>query len=96
MLVDEAHERSVNTDILLSLLRRSAHAGLRVLIMSATLEADRFSAFFGGAPVVRAQGRQYPVSIAYSPTSVDDYFVATVQQVKWIVQHDPEQVGDVG
>ena len=69
VIVDEAHERSLNIDFLLGILKRilGRRRDLKVVVSSATLDVERFSAFFGGAPVVRVQGRQHPVEIRYRP-----------------------------
>ena len=63
LILDEAHERSLNIDFLLGYLKTllPRRPGLKLIISSATLEADRFSAYFGGAPVVEVSGRMYPV-----------------------------------
>ncbi|MCH2133271.1 MAG: ATP-dependent RNA helicase HrpA [Phycisphaerales bacterium] len=67
IIVDEAHERSLNIDLLLGCLRRivAQRPELRVIVTSATIDADRFSTFFGGAPVIEVSGRQYPVDIVH-------------------------------
>ncbi len=64
LIVDEAHERSVSTDVLLGLIKRrlSESPETRVLITSATIDTKKFSEFFGGAPVVSVSGRCHPVS----------------------------------
>jgi ATP-dependent helicase HrpA len=69
LILDEAHERSLNIDFLLGYLKTllPRRPELRIIISSATLEADRFSAYFGGAPVVEVSGRTYPVEIRYQP-----------------------------
>jgi ATP-dependent helicase HrpA len=71
LILDEAHERSLNIDFLLGYLKTllPRRPGLKLIISSATLEADRFSAYFGGAPVVEVSGRTYPVEIRYRPPS---------------------------
>jgi len=75
VMLDEAHERSIHTDVLLGLLRRLVRSGqrpdLRVLVTSATLDADRFATFFAASdgeqcPVVRIPGRVFPVDIFHS------------------------------
>ena len=69
LIVDEAHERSLNIDFLLGYLKRllPSRPDLRVIVSSATIEAERFAAFFGGAPVVQISGRTHPVEVVYRP-----------------------------
>ncbi|MHC4833187.1 MAG: helicase-related protein, partial [Planctomycetota bacterium] len=69
VIVDEAHERSVVIDLLLGTLKRAVEVrdDLRVVVASATIAADRFAAFFGGAPIVEIPGRQHPVEILHRP-----------------------------
>jgi ATP-dependent helicase HrpA len=69
LILDEAHERSLNIDFLLGYLKTllPRRPELKIIISSATLEADRFSAYFGGAPVVEVSGRTYPVEMRYRP-----------------------------
>jgi ATP-dependent helicase HrpA len=69
IIVDEAHERSLNIDFLLGYLRRlvAARPELKVIVTSATIDTQRFSDFFGGAPVIEVSGRTYPVEVRYRP-----------------------------
>ena len=69
LILDEAHERSLNIDFLLGYLKTllPRRPDLKLIISSATLEADRFSAYFGNAPVVEVSGRTYPVEVRYRP-----------------------------
>ncbi|HJU23959.1 MAG TPA: DEAD/DEAH box helicase, partial [Casimicrobiaceae bacterium] len=73
IIVDEAHERSLNIDFLLGYLRRLLHrrTDLKVIITSATIDAERFARHFAldgrDAPIVTVSGRTYPVEIAYRP-----------------------------
>ncbi|HSN20864.1 MAG TPA: ATP-dependent RNA helicase HrpA [Usitatibacter sp.] len=69
IIVDEAHERSLNVDFLLGYLRRlvDARPDLKVIVTSATIDTERFSRFFGGAPVIEVSGRTYPVEVRYRP-----------------------------
>ncbi len=69
IIVDEAHERSLNVDFLLGYLRRLVEArdDLKVVVTSATIDTERFSRFFGGAPVIEVSGRTYPVEVRYRP-----------------------------
>ncbi|MEC8735305.1 MAG: ATP-dependent RNA helicase HrpA, partial [Planctomycetota bacterium] len=69
LIIDEAHERSLNIDFLLGYLRRLTRrrADLRVVITSATIDAQRFSEHFGNCPVFEVSGRAHPVEVAYRP-----------------------------
>jgi ATP-dependent helicase HrpA len=72
LILDEAHERSLNIDFLLGYLREllPRRPDLKVIVTSATIEPQRFSAHFGGAPIVEVSGRTYPVEIRYRPLEV--------------------------
>ncbi len=69
IIVDEAHERSLNVDFLLGYLKRlvKIRPELKVVVTSATIDTDRFSKFFDGAPVIEVSGRTYPVEVRYRP-----------------------------
>src|SRR5688572_4322830 len=69
LLIDEAHERSLNIDFLLGYLKQLLvkRHDLKVIVTSATIDTERFSAHFGDAPVVSVEGRGYPVSVRYRP-----------------------------
>jgi len=71
IIVDEAHERSLNNDFLLGYLRKLQRPDLKVVITSATIDADRFSKHFGNAPVIEVSGRLYPVEVRYRPVGGD-------------------------
>ncbi|WP_371871071.1 ATP-dependent RNA helicase HrpA [Mycolicibacterium agri] len=72
LILDEAHERSLNIDFLLGYLREllPRRPDLKVIVTSATIEPERFSAHFGGAPIIEVSGRTYPVEIRYRPLEV--------------------------
>ncbi|HEX3872932.1 MAG TPA: ATP-dependent RNA helicase HrpA [Solirubrobacteraceae bacterium] len=74
IIVDEAHERSLNIDFLLGYLGRllDRRTDLKLIIASATIDADRFSRHFGGAPVIEVSGRTYPVEVRYRPLGPQD------------------------
>ncbi|SFI89048.1 ATP-dependent RNA helicase HrpA [Planctomicrobium piriforme] len=78
VIIDEAHERSLNIDFLLGYLKRilPQRPELRVIITSATIDAERFAAFFGSearpAPVIEVSGRTYPVEIRYRPPQAEE------------------------
>ncbi|HEX8987878.1 MAG TPA: ATP-dependent RNA helicase HrpA [Rhodocyclaceae bacterium] len=74
ILIDEAHERSLNIDFLLGYLRQllPKRPDLKVIVTSATLDAQRFSEHFGGAPVIEVSGRLYPIETRWRPFGEDD------------------------
>src|SRR5258707_13247751 len=73
LIIDEAHERSLNIDFLLGYLREllPRRPDLKVIIASATIDPERFAAAFGGAPIVEVSGRTYPVEVRYRPVDED-------------------------
>ncbi len=93
IIVDEAHERSLNIDFLLGFLKQLVprRPELRVIVSSATLETERFAAFFGGAPVIEVSGRTYPVDVLYRPPREDeaDLADAVANTVNEITELDP-------
>ncbi len=74
LIIDEAHERSLNIDFLLGVLKRLIveRADLRLIITSATIDPQRFSRFFGDAPVIEVSGRSYPVEVRYRPLMAEE------------------------
>ena len=74
IIIDEAHERSLNIDFLLGCLAQilPRRPDLKLIITSATIDPERFSRHFGGAPIVEVSGRTYPVEVRYRPLIPDD------------------------
>jgi ATP-dependent helicase HrpA len=93
VIVDEAHERSLNIDFLLGYLARllPRRPDLRVIITSATIDPQRFADHFGGAPIVEVSGRTYPVEVRYRP-----YDETAIDQVQAVIDAVAElaTVGD--
>lgn len=96
VILDEAHERTLHTDILFALLKglqRGRRPDLKIIAMSATLQANRFASYFGGAKVLYIKGRQFPVSVMYATEPQPDYVDAAVTTALQI--HLSKPPGDV-
>ena len=87
IIIDEAHERSLNIDFLLGYLKQllPRRPDLKVIITSATIDAERFSQHFNGAPVLEVSGRTYPVEILYRPLTSKDEDDAEVELTDAII-----------
>ncbi len=87
VILDEFHERHLEADVALALLRRmqqTVRPDLRLVVMSATLRAEPVAAFLGGCPVLRCEGRQFPTEIRYRPHSaapLEDQVAAALGQL---------------
>ncbi|SCV42901.1 probable pre-mRNA splicing protein PRP2 [Fusarium fujikuroi] len=95
LMIDEAHERTVHTDILLALLKDLSRArpDLKLLISSATMNAERFAQYFDDAPIFNIPGRRYPVDIYYTPAPEANYLTAAIVTTFQI--HTTQPKGDI-
>lgn len=95
IIMDEAHERALNTDVLMGLLKKilARRRDLKLIVTSATMNADRFSQFFGNAPCFFIPGRTFPVDVMFSKTSCEDYVDSAVKQTLAI--HLSQPAGDI-
>jgi pre-mRNA-splicing factor ATP-dependent RNA helicase DHX15/PRP43 len=95
VIVDEAHERTINGDIILGLLKQlgQRRPDLRVVVMSATLEASKFAGFFESAPHLIVPGQLFPIEVCYTREPVRDYVEAAIARTLAI--HREEPAGDV-
>lgn len=95
IILDEAHERTMATDVLMGLLKEvvQRRPDLKIIIMSATLDAQKFQRYFNDAPLLAVPGRTHRVEIFYTPEPEQDYVEAAIRTVLQIHATEPE--GDI-
>ncbi len=97
LIIDEAHERSLNIDFVLGYLKHieRERPDLKVIITSATIDPERFAEHFGGAPIVRIPGRSYPVTVRYNPRAEDQDLAAAVVSATRELAAEPLEAGAI-
>lgn len=86
IIIDEAHERSINIDIILGYIKTilPQRPDLKLIITSATIDLEKFSAFFNQAPIIEVSGRTYPVELNYLETLTDESYQRDLNELDYV------------
>ncbi len=97
VVLDEAHSRTITTDVLLGVLKRKIHLWphLKVVVTSATIDTDLFSRYLDNCPVIEIPGRLYPVEVVYRPSDRDNGKIVEAVVKQAIDICNEHQSGDV-
>jgi ATP-dependent helicase HrpA len=98
IIIDEAHERSLNIDFLLGLLKRLVFKrnDLKLIITSATIDTEKFSRAFKKAPVIEIEGRGYPVEVLYRPVNNEEHLTCLDEAVNTVIEIiNSGEIGDI-
>lgn len=95
IMLDEAHERTIATDVLFTLLKKAVvnNPDLKVIVTSATLDSQKFSNYFNSCPIMKIPGRTFPVDILYTREPEMDYLSSALDSIIQIHISEPE--GDI-
>jgi ATP-dependent helicase HrpA len=98
VIIDEAHERTLNVDLLLGVLKNllPRRPDLKLIVTSATLDVERFSRFFGNAPIISVSGRNYPIEVRYRQSEENSEDPDLPSAVLDAYQEIATEPGDIG